>query len=388
MEIAAVHAREISMRLVAPFETSFGVTHDRRILLLEIEATDGSTGWGEVTAGEGPFYNPETTDTAWIVLRNFLVPLLFHQSIEAPEDVLRAMEPVRGHEMAKAAIETAIWDMLARQRSITLAKMLGGTRREIPCGVSLGIYKDTGALLDRVAQELGAGYQRIKLKIKPGQDVAVVSAVRNRYPDIALTVDANSAYRLSDITLLKQLDEFDLTYIEQPLEWNEIYQHAELQRQLKTAICLDESIHNLRDAEAAIALSACKVINIKLGRVAGHTEARKIQAFCMEHNVPVWCGGMLESGIGRAHNIAMSSLPGFVLPGDVSASKRYWHQDIIEPAVEVQLDGTIQVPDSPGIGFQVNTQRVAELTVRQEHWKGTRSVFGVPQPAPVGAGST
>ncbi len=387
MEIAAVHAREISMQLVAPFETSFGITHERRILLLEVEARDGSTGWGEVTAGEGPFYNPETTDTAWIVLRNFLVPLLLGKTIGTPDDALRAMEPVRGHEMAKAAVETAIWDLLAKQESVSLASMLGGTRCEIPCGVSLGIHKDMGKLLDRIEQELDAGYQRIKLKIKPGQDVQVVSAVRNRFPDIALTVDANSAYRMSDVALLQKLDAFQLTYIEQPLEWNEIYQHAALQRQLKTAICLDESIHNLRDVEAAIALGACRVINIKLGRVSGHTEARKIQAYCMEHEVPVWCGGMLESGIGRAHNIAMSSLPGFVLPGDVSASKRYWKEDIIQPAVEVEPNGTLHVPDSPGIGFEVNLQRIEQLTVRQQHWKAAAPSSRLPSLTPVETGS-
>ncbi len=387
MEIAAVHARELSMQLVAPFETSFGVTYDRRILLLEVQSEDGSTGWGEVTAGEGPLYNPETTDTAWIVLRKFLVPMLLDKKIDTPDDALRLMEPVRGHEMAKAAVETAIWDLLAKQKATSLGEMLGGTQREIPCGVSLGIHQDTGKLLDRIEQELEAGYQRIKLKIKPGKDVEVISAVRNRYPDIALTVDANSAYRMSDVDLLKELDAFDLTYIEQPLEWNEIYTHAALQRQLKTAICLDESIHNLRDAKAAIALGACRVINIKLGRVSGHAEARRIQAYCMEHGVPVWCGGMLESGIGRAHNIAMSTLPGFVLPGDVSASKRYWKEDIIQPAVEVQPNGTIQVLDAPGIGYGVDRRRIEALTVHQEEWKGSRSVVGVPERAPVGAGS-
>ena len=381
MEIAAIHAREISMQLVSPFETSFGITHDRRILLLELHAKDGSTGWGEVTAGEGPFYNPETTDTAWIVLRNFLVPLLLGKTIDGPEAALRAMEPVRGHEMAKAAIETAVWDLLASQQSVSLANLLGGTRNQISCGVSLGIHKDTGKLLERIAQELAAGYQRVKLKIKPGQDVQVVSAVRNRYPDIALTVDANSAYRMTDIALLEQLDAFNLTYIEQPLEWNEIYQHAELQRRLKTAICLDECIHNLRDAQAAVELGACRVINIKLGRVSGHTEARRIQAYCLERGVPVWCGGMLESGIGRAHNIAMSSLPGFVLPGDVSASKRYWEEDIIVPPVEVSPEGVIRVPDSPGLGYKVNKQRIEKLTVRQEEWNTAESVSGVSLPA-------
>lgn len=372
MEIAAIQAREIRMRLVAPFETSFGVTHDRRILLLEVHASDGAVGWGEVTAGEGPFYNPETTDTAWIMLEKFLVPLVLGGSVDTPQDLIDAMEPVRGHEMAKAALETAVWDLLAMRQGVPLARLLGGTRQQIHSGVSLGIHKDTGVLLEKVDHALAAGYQRIKLKIKPGHDVQAVKAVRHRYPGIALTVDANSAYRLDDIDLLQQLDAFDLTYIEQPLEWNEIYRHAELQRQLKTAICLDESIHNLRDAEAAIALAACRVINIKLGRVGGHTEARKIQACCMERGIPVWCGGMLESGIGRAHNIAMSSLPGFVLPGDVSASKRYWDEDIVTPAIEVSPDGTIPVPTSPGIGFKVNRKRVEALTVRREEWTAAR----------------
>jgi O-succinylbenzoate synthase len=381
MEIAAIHAREINMQLVAPFETSFGVTHDRRILLLEVIAKDGSSGWGEVTAGEGPFYNPETTDTAWIVLRKFLVPLLLGKTFDSPEAALHAMEPVRGHEMAKAALENALWDLVAKQQSSSLAHLLGGTRSEISSGVSLGIHKDIGELLERVERGLAAGYQRVKLKIKPGHDIQVVSAVRNRFPDIQLTVDANSAYQLSDIALLEQLDRFDLTYIEQPLAWNEIYQHAELQRRLKTAICLDECIHNLRDAEAAIELGACRVINIKLGRVSGHTEARRIQAYCMQHNVPVWCGGMLESGIGRAHNIAMSSLPGFVLPGDVAASKRYWQEDIILPPVEVSSEGKIEVPTSPGIGFAINKSRIEKLTVRQEEWKSNQTVGGVAEPA-------
>jgi O-succinylbenzoate synthase len=376
MEILAIHAREIRMQLIAPFETSFGVIHDRRILLVEIHAKDGSSGWGEVTAGEGPFYNPETTDTAWMVLKDYLAPLLLGKNIEAPEAVMPILEPVRGHEMAKGALETAVWDAFAKQQSTTLSNLLGGTQSEIPCGISLGIERDTGKLLDRIAQELAAGYLRVKLKIKPGRDVEVVQAVRDKFPNIVLTVDANSAYRLTDVPLLQRLDGFGLTYIEQPLEWNEIYQHAILQRQLNTAICLDECIHNLRDATAAIELGACKVINIKLGRVSGHAEARRIQAYCLAKGVRVWCGGMLESGIGRAHNIAMSSLPGFVLPGDVSASKRYWEEDIIMPPVEVSAQGTIRVPSTPGIGFTPNRKRIEKLTVRQEEWK-TANVFAV-----------
>ena len=367
MKIERITAREISMRLKAPFETSFGVTQDRRIVLIELE-TEDSIGWGELTAPEGPYYNSETTDTAWIVIREFLVPLLIGRSFDNPSGMVAAMEPVRGHEMAKASLECAAWDALARAQNIPLSKLLGGTLTQLPSGVSLGIHADTGALIERIAKELTAGYRRVKLKIKPGKDVAVVEAVRKAYPEIDLTVDANSAYRLEDSPLLKQLEEFNLTYIEQPLAWNEIYEHAQLQRELKTPICLDECIHSLRDAVAAIQLGACGVINIKLGRVSGHTEARKIQTYCAEHSIPVWCGGMLESGIGRAHNIAMSTLSGFVFPGDVSASARYWHQDIIEPEVTVTADGTIVPPDGPGIGFKVRTEMIEEITARKEHW--------------------
>ncbi|MEO6922915.1 MAG: o-succinylbenzoate synthase, partial [Bryocella sp.] len=307
-------------------------------------------------------------------LRDFLSPSLLGKTFDDAADVVQAMARVRGHEMAKAAVEAAIWDVLARKRGVPLASLLGGTQQDIPCGVSLGIHPEVSGLLDQIARELSAGYQRIKLKIKPGKDVAVVAAVRKEYPGIALTVDANSAYTLKDAALLKQLDEFDLTYIEQPLEWNEIYQHAELQRQLNTPICLDECIHTLRDVQAAIQLGACKVINIKLGRVSGHSEARKIQQYCLEHEIPVWCGGMLESGIGRAHNIAMSSLPGFVLPGDISASKRYWRRDVIVPDVQVSACGTIRVPTAAGIGFVVDKQFIEEITTRRELWRKNAAV--------------
>jgi O-succinylbenzoate synthase len=370
MKIEAITARELSMKLVTPFETSFGVTENRRILLLELH-TDVGTGWGEVSAGEGPFYNSETTDTAWVILEKFLAPMVLGKKIADGEAALRQMAPVRGHEMTKAALENAVWDVDAKSRGVSLSNLLGGTLQEISSGVSLGIQAQTEQLLERIAKELAAGYQRIKLKIKPGKDVEVLKAVRSKYPEIALTVDANSAYRLADAELLKQLDEFNLTYIEQPLDWNDIYQHSLLQKQLKTPICLDECIHGLKDAETAVALGACKVINIKLGRVSGHAEARRIQAFAMQNGIPVWCGGMLESGIGRAHNIAMSTLPGFVLPGDVSASRRYWDEDIIVPDVQVSNRGTITVSDKPGIGYEVNMKKVDELTVRKEYWKSS-----------------
>jgi o-succinylbenzoate synthase len=367
MKIEKITLREISMQLKQPFETSFGVTHHRRVILVELIA-DGISGWGEVTATEGPYYNSETTDTAWRVIGDFLAPAILGKSFESVEALAAVMTPVRGHEMAKGGLESAAWDAEARFRNISLCALLGGTLQSIPSGVSLGIFEDTGILLDRIALELAAGYRRIKLKIKPGHDVCVVKAVRNAYPDIALTVDANSAYTLQDMPTLKQLDEFALDYIEQPLSWNEIYQHVELQRQLHTPICLDECLHSLRDVQAAIELRACGVINVKLGRVSGHTEARKIEAYCREKGVPVWCGGMLEAGIGRAHNIAMSSLPGFVMPGDISASKRYWDEDIIEPEVVVTPQGMISVPSGPGIGFEVKPGLIDKLTVRSKEF--------------------
>lgn len=367
MKIEKIALREISMRLKQPFETSFGVTCNRRIILVEMR-TDGISGWGEVTACEGPYYNSETTDTAWHIISDFLAPTIVGRHFDSAEALAAIMTPVRGHEMAKAALETAVWDAEARSRGLPLRALLGGKLENLPSGVSLGIYKDTGALLERIALELAAGYRRIKLKIKPGQDVRVVEAVRHVYPNVSLTVDANSAYTLQDLPTLKQLDEFALDYIEQPLSWNEIYQHAELQCQLRTPICLDECIHSLRDAQTAVEMGACGVINIKLGRVSGHTEARKMQEYCRQKGIPVWCGGMLESGIGRAHNIAMSSLPGFVMPGDVSSSKRYWDEDIIEPEVTVTEQGTISVPAGPGIGFEVKRELINKWTVRSQEF--------------------
>jgi O-succinylbenzoate synthase len=310
--------------------------------------------------------------------REFLSGLVLDVDVASPEEISELMENVRGQEMAKAAIECAAWDAFACSKNMSLSHVLGGTRDVIASGVSLGIQSDTGKLLDTVGKELADGYQRVKLKIKPGKDVAVVAAVRKSFPDIDLTVDANSAYRLEDADLLKELDDFGLSYIEQPLPWNEIYQHSLLQPQLKTAICLDECIHGVRDAEAAIALGACRVINIKLGRVGGHSAARRIQALCLSKGIPVWCGGMLESGVGRAHNIAMSTLPGFVLPGDVSASQRYWVEDIIEPEVNVTAQGTIDVPTAPGIGYRIKLDEIEKLTVRREEWSNRVTV-------PVGA---
>lgn len=365
MRIDSVTIREIRLRLRAPFETSFGSISDRMIVLVEVHA-GGRAGWGEVTAGEGPFYNSETKDTAWIVLRDFIVPLVLGKSLESPAEVPALLSVIRGHEMSKAALENAVWDVAAQEDGLPLAKLLGGTQTKISCGVSLGIRSTAEELIAAVETELAAGYQRIKIKIKPGKDLEFISAVRKNFPSIRLMVDANCAYKIQDAPHLKKFDDYNLMMIEQPLEWDDIYEHSKLQAMLSTPICLDECIHNLQQTRAALELKACRVLNVKLGRVGGHTEARRIAEYCQSKRVPVWCGGMLESGIGRAHNIAMSTLPSFTLPGDVSASQRYWDEDIIEPEVEVTPKGTIQVPTAPGIGYRVRRDRVEALTVRSE----------------------
>jgi O-succinylbenzoate synthase len=373
MKIEAIILREIHMRLKSPFETSFGVIQDRRILLVEVIA-DGISGWGEVTAMETPSYNSETTDTAWHIISDFIAPAIVGRTIASASEFATLMERIRGHEMAKAGVENAIWDAEAQRKGLPLSKLLGGSLKEIVCGVSLGIRDSPASLIAKVEQELSDGYQRIKLKIKPGKDVDFVGAVRRRFPKAVLSVDANSAYRLEDAMLLKRLDEFGLLMIEQPLYWDEIHAHARLQALLETALCLDECISNSRHAAAAIELGACRIINIKLGRVGGHTAARQVHDICSTHGVPVWCGGMLESGVGRAHNIAMSTLLGFTLPGDVSASRRYWNEDIIEPEVEVTPRGIIQVRQTPGLGYKVRKDAVDRLTVRTNQWKAPHAL--------------
>lgn len=356
------------MRLRAPFETSSSVTQDRRVLLIEVRS-DGLSGWGEITVDDDPFYNSETTDTAWHILRDFIVPLTLGKTVAKAQEAAALMSPIRGHEMARAGIENAMWDIESQEKGVPLHRLLGGTLSEIPCGVSIGIQSSVALLIKNVERELQAGYQRIKLKIKPGKDVDRVKAVRQEFPNAKLMVDANSAYGLQDVSVLRQFDSFDLLMIEQPLAWDELYEHAELQAQLRTPVCLDECIHNARHASAAIKMKACRVINLKLGRVGGHSEAKKVHDVCREHGIPVWCGGMLESGIGRVHNIAMSTLPGFLLPGDLSASRRYWDEDIIEPEVEVSAAGSIEVPQSAGLGYSVRRDRIEQLTVRTATWR-------------------
>ena len=365
MRIDAIILRELHMPLVRPFETSFGVTRNRRIVLAEIQS-EGLTGWGECTAGERPFFSGESTDTAWQVMVNELGPMLAAESPEHGGECPRIFRAVRGNPMAKAALENAIWDLEAQREGISLSQLIGGVRESISCGVSLGIQSSIPELLAIVERELAAGYQRIKLKCKPGWDVEVFERVRSRRPGILLSCDANSAYRLHDQEHLESFDGFDLLMIEQPLWHDDFYFHSVLQKRLNTPICLDESIRNRRDALAAIEMGSCKIINIKLGRVGGFSEAIAVHNAALERGIPVWCGGMLESGIGRAHNIALSTLEGFTLPGDVSASARYWTHDIIEPEVTVSAEGEIAIPDIPGRGYEVRTDLIEKLTVRKE----------------------
>jgi O-succinylbenzoate synthase len=365
MRIEAIILRELQMPLVRPFETSFGITSNRRILLVEIQS-EGLSGWGECTAGERPFFSAESTDTAWAVITQELGPMLNSEHPEHGGECPRIFYQVRGNPMARAALENAIWDLEAQREGISLAKLIGGVQESIACGVSIGIQSSIGELMSVIERELGAGYQRVKLKVKPGWDIEVLERVRSRWPEITLSVDANSAYKLRDADHLTQFDRYDLLMIEQPLWHDDFYYHSMLQKRLETPICLDESIRNRRDALAAIEMESCSIINIKLGRVGGFSEAIAVHNAAQERGVPVWCGGMLESGIGRSHNIALSTLENFTLPGDVSASARYWAEDIIEPEVTVSTQGEIAVPDIPGRGYEVRTELVEKLTVRKE----------------------
>ena len=368
MKIDSIILRELRMSLVHPFQTSFGETRERRLLLAEVRA-DGLSGWGECTAGEHPYFSEESTDTAWMTIQQELVPLLTAAEDQSGGKCPHIFRPVRGHRMAKATLENALWDLEAQMRRIPLYELLGGTRETLACGVSIGIQPSMEMLLEKVGTAVEQGYQRIKLKCKPGLDVKLFEAVRKQWPSIVLSCDANSAYRLRDADHLVSFDEFKLLMIEQPLWADDFYFHAMLQQRLETAICLDESIRNRRDALAAIEMESCRIINVKLGRVGGFSEAIAINNATHERGIPVWCGGMLESGIGRAHNIAMSTLENFALPGDVSASSRYWKEDIIEPEVTVSPRGEIQVPQTPGRGFEVRTDLVERLTVRKEEIK-------------------
>jgi o-succinylbenzoate synthase len=365
MKIEAVTLREIHMPLVHFFETSFGRTYSRRILLVTVHC-EGLEGWGECVAGEDPFYSSEWIESAWPTLTKYLIPVLLGKQIESGRECPALLKRVTGHRMAKAALENALWDAEAIQKQQPLWKLLGGTRNEIACGVSIGIQDSVEQLLGKIETELSAGYRRIKVKVKPGWDVNVLERIRSRWADITLSCDANSAYTLDQVEHLRNFDQFNLLMIEQPLWNDDIYYHARLQKELRTAVCLDESIINARVAAAAVETGACRIINIKVGRVGGFSEALKIHDVCHSNKIPVWCGGMLETGIGRAQNIALSTLPNFTLPGDVSASKRYWKEDIIEPEVKVSSQGFIPISEKAGRGYEIKPELIEKLTVRKE----------------------
>lgn len=342
---------------------------------MTVRAGDG-IGYGECTAAEQPLYNAETTETAWHVLSEFAIPRLLGVELGRASDAARLLQPIRGNEMAKAALETALWELEARRSGVPLWRHLGGTRTEIACGVSIGIQDSIADLLDLVRREVSAGYRRVKIKIKPGWEVEPLRAIRAEFPDILLMADANSAFTLEDVPLLRRLDAFDLMMIEQPLAYHDIVDHARLQKELRTPICLDESIHNVEDARKAVELGSCRIVNVKLGRVGGYTEALHVNDYCQRSGIPVWCGGMLESGVGRAHNIALSTLPGFTLPGDVSASKRYYAEDTIRPPVEVTSEGTIRVTHGPGIGYEPDFGRIERATVRKIERRAGQGAWG------------
>jgi O-succinylbenzoate synthase len=368
MRIERVEIRHTKMELVTPFETSMGVeTHEEHIMV-RVDG-EGITGWGECVVADKPYYSSETVDTAWPILKNCLIPDVLGRKISKVEDALVPWAKVRGHRMAKAGLESALWDALARAKGVSLAKMLGGTRDRIAVGVSVGLQANPEALVRKVQTHLDEGYRRIKIKIAPGRDIELVKALRKAYPKLLLQVDANSAYELKDAPIFRAMDDAGLLLIEQPLGCDDIYDHSKLQRELRTPICLDESIHSAADARAAIELKSCGVINIKPGRVGGFSESTAIHDYCASMKIPVWHGGMLESGIGRAGNVALASLPNFTLPGDISASRRYYRQDIVEPEFVLNPDSTLTVPAGPGIGVQVLSDRLDRVTGRREEFR-------------------
>jgi O-succinylbenzoate synthase len=368
MRIERIELRHVKLVLVAPFVTSMGVETDEEHIIVRVDA-GGVTGWGESVADATPFYSYETTKTAWHILRDFLIPAVLGEDVSGVADAVALWARIRGHMMAKAGLESALWDAFAKVQGVSLSRLLGGTRERIDVGVSIGIQPSPADLVKKVTGYLEEGYRRIKIKIAPGSDLEYVEAVRREYPDILFQVDANSAYELSDVDVFRAMDGYGLLLIEQPLSHDDIYDHSKLQRELKTPICLDESIHSVADARAALELKSCRIINIKPGRVGGFTESRLIHDLCASQQIPVWHGGMLESGIGRAGNVALASLPNFTLPGDISASKRYYREDIVEPVFEVASDGTMTVPTGPGIGVEVVPERLERVTVRRQEFR-------------------
>jgi len=372
LQVREIHLREIRMPLVEPFQISSGTSTTRHIFLLQLHDESGATAWSECVAGSQPNYSPETVDTAWIVIRQWIAPRLLNRRFERAADVHAVLEEdFRGHRMAKGAVEMGFWGLEAELRQVPLAKLLGGTREKIATGISLGIQASPEALVERAGRALAEGYKKVKIKIKPGKDLAYLEVARHAFGDATkLMADANNAYTVEDFDHLARFDDLGLMMIEQPLAWEDIVRHADLQKRLRTPICLDESITSRDRAEDMITLGAGRIVNVKPGRVGGFSESKAIHDLCLQNAVPVWCGGMLESGIGRAYNVALASLEGFTLPGDVSPSARYWARDVVEPEWTMD-DGMVTVPwDRPGIGVAVDAERIEALTVRSEVVRG------------------
>lgn len=364
ISIRQVTLNRLNMKLNAPFTTSFGTFQDKEFYIIEVEDEEGNIGFGESVAFSSPWYSEETVKTNKHIMEDFLIPLLFEAPIHHPDEVSERFQPIRKNNMAKAGLEGAVWDLFAKRQKLPLYKALGGNKEQIDVGISIGLQPTVKELLQLVESHVESGYKRIKLKIKPGSDYDMLKEVRREFPNISMMADANSAYTLADIEILRKLDEFNLTMIEQPLSHDDIIDHAKLQQQLRTAICLDESIHSLEDARKAIELGSCRIINIKIGRVGGLTEAKRIHDYCLMKGIPVWCGGMLEAGIGRAHNIALTSLNQFILPGDTAASASYWERDIIDPEVIVD-QGVIHIPQKFGIGYDINREALEYYCVEK-----------------------
>jgi O-succinylbenzoate synthase len=362
LKIERAELREVPLRLKEYFEISSGGMQERRVLLLRVQC-EGIEGWSECVAGEDPTYSYETSDTAWHILTDFILPNVVGQEVHEPQDVLSPVWWIRGHPMAKACVEMAFWDLQSRSEGVSLSTRLGGVRDRVPVGVSIGLQPDDETLHEKVAAYVADGYARIKIKIKPGRDVAMLAGLRSAFPDVPIMADANSAYTLADTPRLKELDALGLMMIEQPLGYNDFLQHARLQQQLETPVCLDESIKSEEDLALALELGSGRIVNIKPGRVGGHAASKSIHDTMRARDLAVWCGGMLESGVGRAHNVALASLPGFTLPGDISASRRYWERDIVVPEFEVE-DGHMAVPTGPGIGVELDMDRIEALATR------------------------
>lgn len=365
MRVDQIDLYRVRLPLVAPFETSGWVETSEDHLLVALRG-EGLTGWGECVASEAPFYSSETTQSNWHIVRDFVAPEVLRAPLAGPDEFVQRVSRIRGNRMAKAGVEAALWDLVAQGEGASLSQRMGGTRSQVEVGVSVGIQPSVADLLKRVAGYLNEGYRRVKIKIKPGQDLELVRAIRREYPDLRLQVDANSAYTLADAPVFQAMDDAQLLLIEQPLGDEDVFDHSKLQPLLQTPLCLDESIHSVSDARFAFEIGACRIINIKPGRVGGFTEAIRIHNFSQARGAPVWCGGMLETGIGRAGNLAIASLPGFSLPGDISASRRYFHEDLVEPEFTLNPDGTMQVPNAPGIGVNVSLKRVEKYLVARE----------------------